>query len=81
METLEKLKAGGSCEEALEALAKEGFCPNLLNDDNGHWALVFDGFQSVPFGDDPEDISTTFFVFKDQWKDTVREAIIYSLEQ
>ncbi len=69
-----------NCEEALEGLSKIRHCPNLLNDDNGHWAVSFDGFQNVPIGDDPEDISSTIFVEKSNWKDTIYDALIYSLE-
>ena len=35
-----------NCEQALESLSEIGYCPNLLNDDNGHWAVKFDGFQN-----------------------------------
>jgi len=58
----------------LEAKAKEGWCPCLLNDDAGHWAVVGDGVQNVPL-DAPDDIATTFWVEKHQWKNTVREAL------
>lgn len=67
-------------EQALESLAEIGFCPNLFNDDNGHWAVSFDGMQNVPFGDDPEDIATTSIIEKDKWKPSIFEAIIYALE-
>lgn len=65
----------------LQDLCNKGFCPNLLNDDNGHWALVFDGFQSVPAGDEPEDISTSFHVEARFWKDTIEEAIEYGIKE
>jgi hypothetical protein len=65
----------------LEQLADQGYCPNLLNDDNGHWALVFDGFQQVPEGKEPQDIETSFFVIKEFWKPTIQEAIEYSLKE
>lgn len=68
-----------NCEQALESLSEIGYCPNLLNDDNGHWAVKFDGFQNVPIGDDPEDISTTCFVEAKDWKDTIYEALILAL--
>jgi len=47
----------------------------LIDDDNGHVALVFDGAQNVPMGDDPEDIATTFFIEKDKWRSNLRSAI------
>lgn len=31
--------------------------------------------QNAPFGDEPQDIQTTFFVEAAQWRDTIREAI------
>ena len=65
----------------LEQIVSEGVCPGLINDDNGHWALVFDGMQNVPTGDAPEDISTSFFIEAHQWRDTVREAIDAALEE
>lgn len=59
----------------LEQKAEAGSSPALLNDDNGHWAVSFAGFQEVPFGDEPQDIATTFIVEKAQWRKTVRSAI------
>ena len=53
---------------------------SLINDDNGHWACVSDGVQSVPMGDDPCDVQTAFFIEKDQWKHSIREAIDYSMK-
>lgn len=69
-----------SAEEALESLSDLGASPGLFHDDNGHWAVSFGGFQQVPFGDDPEDLSITCFVEKGYWQKTIREAIIYALE-
>jgi len=69
-----------SCEEAFESLAELGYCPNLLNDDDGHWAVKFDGFQNVQMGDEPEDIATTCFVEAKDWKDSIYEALVSSLE-
>jgi hypothetical protein len=47
----------------------------VVNDDNGHWACVRDGVQNVPMGDDTEDIQTVFFIKKEDWKLSVRDAI------
>ena len=69
-----------SCEQALEALAEIGFSPNLLNDDNGHWAVVFDGLQSIAAGPDREDCMTTAFVRAENWKDSIYDALVHSLE-
>ena len=46
----------------------------LVSDDFGHWAVVGDGYQSVPYKT-PADIATTFFVKKKDWKKTIRQAI------
>lgn len=67
---------------ALEAVANDGLCPCLLNDDFGNWALALDGYQSVPENPgEPSDIETSFWVAKDFWKKTIKEAIIYSLTE
>lgn len=62
-------------------LAKEGGCPALLNDDNGHWAVSDTGFQQVVFGDEPEDITTSFFIEKEMWKNTIEEAVEHYLKE
>ena len=59
-------------------LANLGQCPNLLNDDNGHWAVVADGFQTVVYGE-PEDVETQFFIEAEYWKNTPTEALHYYL--
>ena len=68
-----------NCEQAFESLSEIGYCANLLNDDNGHWAVKFDGFQNVPMGDEPEDISTTCFIEAKDWKDSIYEALVWAL--
>lgn len=49
----------------------------LVSDDAGNWAVSVsgDGVQNVP-DDPPQDISTCFFIEKDQWRPSVREAIL-----
>lgn len=47
----------------------------LVSDDAGHWAVTGDGMQDVP-DDPPQDISTCFFIEKDQWRPSIREAIL-----
>ena len=59
----------------VERMVNNGYCPGLLFDDNGHWALAFDGAQSLSIGDEPDDVSTSFFVGKDLWCDTAPLAI------
>lgn len=58
----------------LEREAKQGACPGLVSDDNGHWAVSFVCFQDIATGG-PKDVSTTFFVTAKEWKRTVRAAI------
>lgn len=70
-----------SLEQALMKLSKTGACPNLLNDDCGHWAVKFDGFQSLPMDGKPDDVTTTFWVEKAHWHDDIIEALIYSLDE
>ncbi len=68
--------------EMLNWLDKQKHCSlGLLNDDNGHWAVSTSGMQNCPSGRDPEDIDTTFFVFKGEWKNSVREAIESAIDE
>ena len=67
-------------EDALIALAKTGACPNLLNDDCGHWAFQFEGFQSLPLEGGTDDVETHFWIEKAYWHDDIIDALIYSLE-
>ena len=66
----------------LEDVTRKGACPAIVNDDNGHWAVSFEGMQSVPQniheGDDPKDVNTMFFIRKHQWKSTIASAIDYA---
>ena len=64
----------------LEKQVKKGRCPGLINDDNGHWAIAFEGIQNCPDTTDPCDISTSFFIEAGYWKDTIREAIDSAIE-
>lgn len=52
----------------------------LISDDAGNWAVSGDGMQNVP-DSPPQDISTTFFVERHQWKPSVREAIDAAIEE
>ena len=47
----------------------------LISDDNGHWTVAGDGWQNCPMTKEAIDIQTTFFIEKDKWADSVREAI------
>lgn len=57
-----------------EQLSCLGEAPNLLYDDDGHWTVTSDGFQSVT-ANGPDDWEGTFFVKKEDWKNTPREAL------
>ena len=61
--------------EVVEHLTNNGYCPAILFDDNGHWAMSTDGSQSVPMSSDTEDISTMFFVKKNEWANSAPLAI------
>lgn len=61
--------------DALIQLASEGDCPALINDDNGHWAVTSDGIQTLPQGDEPGDVQTTFYIEAGHWFDDPRAAI------
>lgn len=56
-------------------VADVGCAPALLFDDNGYWAVVDEGMQSVSDGDEPQDQVFSFSVPKDAWKTSVRDAI------
>lgn len=46
----------------------------LISDDAGNWAVSYVGSQTLPT-DPPQDIGATFFVEKDEWHPTIRQAI------
>ena len=62
----------------LEHITNTGACPGLIFDDDGRWAVAFDGVQPVPLGN-PEDMYSTFFIRAKQWKGSVRKAIDYAI--
>ena len=63
----------------VESLTKVGLSPNILHDDNGNFAIEGSGFQTLAIGDLPSDIEISFFVNKNSWKPTIREAMYYYL--
>lgn len=71
-----------SLEEGFYLLEIIGYCPILVNDDNYHWAVIYDGCQTIPDFDknEPIDVESSWSIEKHQWKKTIREAFIYSLE-
>ncbi len=58
----------------IDYLENESFGSALVSDDDGHWAVSNSGFQNCPMNT-PDDIQTTFFIKKNEWKNSVREAI------
>jgi hypothetical protein len=52
----------------------------LVNDDFGRWAFVVDGMQNIPTKK-MGDIVTTFFINKKDWKDSIRQAIDYTMRK
>ncbi len=53
----------------------------LISDDAGRWAISTGGVQNMPDPNNPIDIASTFFVEKQEWKSTIREAIDYAIKQ
>lgn len=68
-------------EQVLESLVENGICPNLLFDDNGHWAISLDGFQNVASGEDTSDVGIVSFVEAADWKNSIYEAVVHTLER
>jgi len=58
---------------------QQGCC--LVSDDNGHWAFVCSGFQNVPMGKKAQDIASTFFIEKKDWRPTIRKAIDRAMKE
>lgn len=46
----------------------------LISDDDGRWAVVCDGFQTMPSGL-PQHVEAAFIVAAGDWKPSVREAL------
>lgn len=61
--------------DGLEALARSGAAPALVNDDNGHWACMDEGVQSISEGSEPADMQFVFWIPADRWRETARQAI------
>jgi hypothetical protein len=60
-----------------ENWADEGLCPALVFNDDGKWAVSFEGMQSMDYG------STHYSVFvpESEWCDSPKEAIDQAIEQ
>lgn len=67
--------------KVLNKLADRGYCPALLFDDDGRWALSFEGIQNVNFENTSIDMSINSFVDANDWKDTIEEAVEYAVNK
>lgn len=66
--------------QIVEHMVKNGGCPALIHDDNGHWALSLEGVQTVPFmGKNAETLQTAFWIEKGKWTDSAPLAICKAL--
>jgi len=79
LELIKQYKEILEFEFIFEQLVKLGQSPSLLYDDDGHFAMVTDGYQSV-VTDGPMDCELHFYIEKEYWFDTVREALYNYLE-
>ena len=61
--------------DGLEEATARGCCPNVVFDDNGHWACTDDGMQNVLVGDTPGDLESVVWVEARLFRKTIREAI------
>ena len=52
----------------------------LISDDNGRWAVLYDGIQNCVSGKKASDVSTSFFGAKKVWKTSTRRAIDYAMK-
>jgi hypothetical protein len=59
--------------EIVKKLVEEGFCPALIYDDEGHWALATEGTQNLP--DEGQPLYTSFLVPSEYLCDTESMAI------
>ena len=67
----------------LESLTHLGDAPQVIYDDNGHFAVSGNGYSPVPMtesGKFETDESFTTVVTSDQWFDTIREALKHYLK-
>ena len=58
----------------IETLNHLGNSVNLVYDDNGHYSLCSDGYQTI--SDDIQAQTIISFVEKEEWKDNIKEAVL-----
>jgi len=68
-----------SFEFIIEELTKLGWAPCLLYDDDGHFAITGGGMQSIGT-ENSNDIALIHWIPAEEWKDSIREALDYYLE-
>ena len=67
----------------LESLTHLGCAPQVVYDDNGHFAISSSGMSPVPMTDSGKFDETEVFqtiVEPEQWRDTIREALNHYLK-
>lgn len=52
----------------------------LVSDDHSHWVVATIGMQNIP-KKFPGDIDTSFFIKKDEWHKTIRQAIDAAMKE
>lgn len=61
------------CDFIIETLTHFGWAPQVIYDDNGHFAITTAGYAPVPDG--LIEGAFTAFVMKNQWAESIREAL------
>ena len=79
LDLLKKLRDDLPFEFIFDELTKLGQAPCLLYDDNGYFAISASGYCSVNL--EPDNWEGSFFVQKNMWKDSIREALNYYLDE
>jgi len=63
--------------EWLEFMTTKGYCPNLVCDDDGHWAVSVQSLASCR----PKPDEITIFTDADQWADSIEGAIMLARDE
>lgn len=63
----------------IECLTKIGWSPSIIYDDNGHFAVTGDGYQSVSMTMEPADLDISFTIPKEAFFDNIYDALMYYL--
>jgi hypothetical protein len=70
--------------KVLEDLANKGYCPALVFNDDGYWALTCDGMQSLDYDaimkNEPFEMHASFIIPKESFKPSIEEAVQYFLD-